>query len=166
MTTYTDRQKACIEVAVALEQQRALKIVEAVRKQGFSKSASEIPTQAESAFDLACEEIEHRLRTEVWELDGVAAPLESTSSVAGFSEAKISDEHCRTLTELLTCFMSWEPQVRVLGNVRADDAANAIRTVLAAPFQPAAAPGEPVALSDEMIAQAAAPADRAADETN
>ncbi|AQG98304.1 hypothetical protein A9R05_05315 [Burkholderia sp. KK1] len=69
-----ERANEALELAVALEQQRALHIVQAVRKQGFAKSGNEIPTQAESIFDLACEEIEHRLRTEAWELDGVAAP--------------------------------------------------------------------------------------------
>jgi hypothetical protein len=64
-----------IDLAVALEQRRALHIVAAVRQQGFSKSGTAIPTQAESVFDLACEEIEHRLRTETWELAGVTGPL-------------------------------------------------------------------------------------------
>lgn len=63
----------------------------------------------------------------------ILAYLESTSPFAA-----LLDEHRRTLTDLYRCFMSWEPQVRVLGNVRADDAANAIRAVLAAPSQPAA----------------------------
>lgn len=64
-----------VEVAIALEQQRALHIVQAVRKQGFAKSDTALPTQAESVFDLACEEIEYRLQTEVWELGGVAVPV-------------------------------------------------------------------------------------------
>jgi len=63
------------ELAAALEQQRALKIVADVRAQGFAKSGTTLPTQAESIFDLACEEIEHRLRAEQWELNGVATPL-------------------------------------------------------------------------------------------
>lgn len=40
------------------------------------------------------------------------------------------DKQTATLSELLMCFLSWEPDVRVLGNVRAEDAANAIRAVL------------------------------------
>jgi hypothetical protein len=69
-----------IDLAVALEQKRALHIVADVRKHGFSKSANAIPTQAEAVFDLACEEIEHRLRTETWELAGVTGPLPAAST--------------------------------------------------------------------------------------
>lgn len=69
------QQESAIDLAAALEQQRALAIVAAVRAQGFAKSNSDLPTQAESVFDLACEEIEHRLRTEVWTLNGTATPL-------------------------------------------------------------------------------------------
>lgn len=63
-----------IELAQALEQQRALKIVEAVQRlaTGFEATYAR-------AFAQACEEITHRLRTEVWELcarpiDAPAAP--------------------------------------------------------------------------------------------
>jgi len=38
----------------------------------------------------------------------------------------------RTLNELLICFSSWEPQVCVVGNVRAGDSVNAIRQAIAA----------------------------------
>ena len=38
--------------------------------------------------------------------------------------------HLLTMRELLACFRAWEPQVRVLGNVRADDAAAAAAYVL------------------------------------
>ena len=38
--------------------------------------------------------------------------------------------HLQTMRELLACFNAWEPQVRVLGNVRADDAAAAVTYVL------------------------------------
>lgn len=37
-----------------------------------------------------------------------------------------------TLQELLLCLRSWEPQVCVLGNVRADDAINAITALRSA----------------------------------
>lgn len=46
-----------------------------------------------------------------------------------------SGDAVKTLRELLTCFQCWEPTVRVLGNVRADDAAAAITTALAAAEQ-------------------------------
>jgi hypothetical protein len=39
-------------------------------------------------------------------------------------------DHAQTLSDLLACFLAWEPQVRVLGNVRAEDAAAAISSVL------------------------------------
>ncbi|TCK39690.1 hypothetical protein B0G84_5030 [Paraburkholderia sp. BL8N3] len=44
----------------------------------------------------------------------------------------MTDEQKNTLRDLLRCFMSWEPQVRVLGNVRADDAAFAIQAAILA----------------------------------
>jgi hypothetical protein len=80
-----------IDLAVALEQRRALHIVAAVRQQGFSKSGTAIPTQAESVFDLACEEIEHRLRTETWELVGVTGPL-PTAPAQSCGDAEQADE--------------------------------------------------------------------------
>lgn len=71
-----------IELAIALEQQRALKIVADVRRTGFAKSATNIPTQAEALFDLACEEIDNRLRTEQWALMGSPSPLPAAPEVA------------------------------------------------------------------------------------
>ncbi|OJY23574.1 hypothetical protein [Pandoraea sp. 64-18] len=68
-------ERDVVEVAVALEQQRTLAIIKAVRDQHFGTSNPDLPTQASAAFDLACEEIEHRLRTEQWTLGGVPAPL-------------------------------------------------------------------------------------------
>lgn len=41
-----------------------------------------------------------------------------------------ADAHAKTLTDLLACFLSWESQVCVLGNVRAGDAAEAIKDAL------------------------------------
>ena len=67
-----------IDLAAALEQQRALKIVQDVRAT-HPFGASDMPTQGEAAFDMACEEIEHRLRTEPWALNGVPAPLPEDS---------------------------------------------------------------------------------------
>jgi hypothetical protein len=63
-----------VEVAIALEQQRALSIVAAVEKHG-----AEIDPDAMSphwcGWGAACEEIAERLRTEEWALNGVPAPL-------------------------------------------------------------------------------------------
>ncbi|VVD70780.1 hypothetical protein [Pandoraea anhela] len=75
VATVNGGEHETVEVAVALEQQRTLAIVKAVRDQHFGTSNPDLPTQASAAFDLACEEIEHRLRTEQWTLDGVPAPL-------------------------------------------------------------------------------------------
>ena len=36
-----------------------------------------------------------------------------------------------TIDEMLACFKSWEPAVRVLGNIRAQDAIEAIETLRA-----------------------------------
>ncbi len=100
-----------VDVAAALEQQRALRIVASVRERGFSKSDTAIPTQAESVFDLACEEIEHRLRTEVWELNGIAAPTPSAGSVPTNLVQKI--QYIQSL------ILKWL-------NVKAGDPANAV----------------------------------------
>lgn len=41
-------------------------------------------------------------------------------------------EQTATIRELLQCFLAWDKDVRVLGNVRAEDAADAMRAALAA----------------------------------
>lgn len=65
-----------IELASALEQNRALKIVADVRGLRIGRRPNlMIPTVAESYFDLACEEIEHRLRTEQWLIGDITMPL-------------------------------------------------------------------------------------------
>jgi hypothetical protein len=51
---------------------------------------------------------------------------------AAIDKEAVSDEQEQTLRELLACFRAWEPQVRVLGNVRADAAANAINAAICA----------------------------------
>jgi hypothetical protein len=89
-----------IDLAVALEQRRALHIVAAVRQQGFSKSGTAIPTQAESVFDLACEEIEHRLRTETWELAGVTGAL-PTAPAQSCGDAEQADEAVKELQNIV-----------------------------------------------------------------
>lgn len=64
-----------IELAAALEQQRAYRIVADVAALRIGNPA-ELPTPFEAGYQLACEEIEHRLRTEQWELaDDVYAPI-------------------------------------------------------------------------------------------
>lgn len=59
-----------ITLAAALEQQRALKIVEAVASLPIGGKDEAKPTPFHAGYQLACEEIAERLRTEVWELEG------------------------------------------------------------------------------------------------
>lgn len=58
----------CIELAEAIERQRALKIVEAVKAEPIGGVNSDNPKAFHAGYQLACDEIEHRLRTERWEL--------------------------------------------------------------------------------------------------
>lgn len=44
--------------------------------------------------------------------------------------APLADDHRKVLTDLLSCCLAWEPQVCVMGNVRAGDAAEALAEVL------------------------------------
>ncbi len=60
------------DVAIALEQQRALKIVADVAALRSDKDMTEA---FDAGFVTACDEIEHRLRTERWALGGVDGPL-------------------------------------------------------------------------------------------
>jgi hypothetical protein len=55
-----------MQVAAALEQSRALKIVDAVACLPIGGKDAPMPSAFQSGFQLACEEIEHRLRTEKW----------------------------------------------------------------------------------------------------
>lgn len=59
-----------ILLAAALEQQRALKIVEAVAALPIGGHDATAPTPFQAGYRLACDEIMERLRTEVWELEG------------------------------------------------------------------------------------------------
>ena len=61
-----------IGVAQALEQQRALKIAESVTNLPVGGSTVDMPTAFHAGYQLACEEITHRLKTEVW--DGCLPP--------------------------------------------------------------------------------------------
>ena len=56
----------CIELAQALEQLRALKIVEKVSALPIGGADVGMPTPFHAGYQLACEEITHRLRTEIW----------------------------------------------------------------------------------------------------
>ena len=58
----------CIELAQALEQQRALAIVAVVKALSVGGADANMPTAFHAGYQLACDEIEHRLRTEQWEL--------------------------------------------------------------------------------------------------
>lgn len=50
----------------------------------------------------------------------------------------VPDEHLKTARELLACCYSWEPDARILGSVRAGDAASFISAVLLASAPPSA----------------------------
>jgi hypothetical protein len=58
----------CIDLAQALEQARAVKIAESVAALPIGGATNNMPTPFQSGYQLACEEIIHRLRTEVWNL--------------------------------------------------------------------------------------------------
>jgi hypothetical protein len=68
------------------------------------------------------------------------------------TEAGDLNKHESVLRELLMCFASWEPQVRVLGNVRADDAFNAINDALARRAAPATTASASIADRAEQAA--------------
>ena len=55
-----------IELAQALEQLRAQKTVEAVMGLDIGGVKTAMPTPFQAGYQMACEEILHRLRTEVW----------------------------------------------------------------------------------------------------
>jgi hypothetical protein len=68
----------CIELAHALEQLRAIKIVEAVAAIQIGGANADIPTPFQAGYQLACEEIKHRLQTEQWNLGDMPQPMAST----------------------------------------------------------------------------------------
>ena len=43
---------------------------------------------------------------------------------------KLTPQEVSTLRELLACYSSWQPDVRVLGNVRAEDAKNLLMKIM------------------------------------
>lgn len=55
-----------IELAQALEQRRALAITDAVHNLPVGGRTANMPTAFQAGYCAACEEIEHRLRTEEW----------------------------------------------------------------------------------------------------
>ena len=57
-----------IELAQALEQKRALQIVADVQALEVGGAGAEMPTPFQAGYQMACEEITHRLLTEVWPL--------------------------------------------------------------------------------------------------
>ena len=61
----------CIELAAALERQRAIKIVDAVAALPFAQA----DTPFAAGYSLACEEIKHRIEAEEWTLGQVPTPL-------------------------------------------------------------------------------------------
>jgi hypothetical protein len=78
----------CIDLACALEQRRALKIVDDVHNLRIGGRAEVMPTAFHAGYCLACEEIEHRLRTEQWGIDGAPVPLFGTSAPAAEAQTQ------------------------------------------------------------------------------
>jgi ribA/ribD-fused uncharacterized protein len=78
----------CIDLACALEQRRALKIVDDVHNLRIGGRAEVMPTAFHAGYCLACEEIEHRLRTEQWGIDGAPVPLFGTSAPAAEAQLR------------------------------------------------------------------------------
>ncbi len=62
-----------VELAQALEQLRALTIVATVQSIPLGGEEADMPTAFQAGYQTACDEIEHRLRTEAW--DGCLAPV-------------------------------------------------------------------------------------------
>jgi hypothetical protein len=58
----------CIELAEALERRRALTIVATVKALGIGGADVAMPTQFHAGYQLACDEIAHRIEHEKWEL--------------------------------------------------------------------------------------------------
>lgn len=62
----TTADEDVIEIAQALEQRRALTIVETVASLPIGGAAEIAPSAFQAGYQQACDEIAHRLRTEVW----------------------------------------------------------------------------------------------------
>ena len=58
----------CIELAEALERRRALTIVATVKALGIGGADAAMPTEFHAGYQLACDEIAHRIEHEQWEL--------------------------------------------------------------------------------------------------
>lgn len=50
--------------------------------------------------------------------------------VGGATTLSVDEKTLDTLNQIYACFLAWEPQVRVIGNVRAEDGANALRAII------------------------------------
>jgi hypothetical protein len=88
-----------IELAAALEQQRAYKIVADVAALPIG-TPGDMPTPFQSGYQLACEEIEHRLRTEQWQVaDGVYAPIAEPQATQPASDATARTESAPAIAE-------------------------------------------------------------------
>lgn len=77
----------CIELAAALEMRRALNIVAEVAALPVGGQGADMPTPFQAGYQLACEEIAERIRTQVVVLPGgltlpACGPLPSISQPA------------------------------------------------------------------------------------
>lgn len=120
----TDDQ--CIELAQALEQARAVKIAETVAALPIGGASIDMPTPFHAGYQLAAEEIVHRLKTEVWEhcLPPVGEPQPTEQPRDCSSDAKMR------LVAILTAATS-------LSETRVYDLAENILSALPVVSQPA-----------------------------
>lgn len=82
----TEPADQIIELAQALEQRRAIAIAEAVHNLPIGGRTANMPTAFQAGYCAACEEIEHRLRTEEW--THCLKPVGIAAAQAGAQEPK------------------------------------------------------------------------------
>ena len=82
-----------IELAQALEQSRAVQITKYVSELPAGGATNNMPTAFEAGYQMACEEITHRLRTEKWDfcLTPVDADISEQSDVSDINVGDIPE---------------------------------------------------------------------------
>jgi hypothetical protein len=81
----------CLELAAALEQRRAVEIVEAVHNLPVGGRTAVMPSAFQAGYCSACEEIDHRLRTEVWEHCLAPMGFDKPAAAHGIGSASTSE---------------------------------------------------------------------------
>ena len=66
----TDESEMLIALAVSMEKERAVKIVDDVSNERIGGNTEASPTAFMAGYQTACEEILHRLKTEEWKYFG------------------------------------------------------------------------------------------------